>query len=117
MNLYSSAFVLFLRLFSLDFSRFFLRYIEIFRSSSSECRRSTIFNNGGGGGGNGNGNGNGNGPRNNGGGGGLGGGFNNDRGMGRGQRNNRTNFRGESKVVEDLDGSSKILFRSPVPWI
>lgn len=54
------------------------RYIEIFRSSSSECRRSTIFNTVG---------------RNNGG--GDGGGFNNDRGFnGRGQRNTRTNFRG-----------------------
>lgn len=57
----------------------FLRYIEIFRSSSSECRRSTIFGNTG---------------RSNGGpvgGGGMS--FNNDR-MGRGPRN-RSNFRGE----------------------
>lgn len=54
-----------------------LRYIEIFRSSSSECRRSTIFNSNGGG-------------RSN-----NGVSFNNDR-MGRGQRTNRTNFRGDT---------------------
>lgn len=63
------------------------RYIEIFRSSSSECRRATILNS------NGRGNDN--------------VGFNNDRGFnGRGQRNNRSNFRGELKlhfnVLEDL---------------
>lgn len=58
------------------------RYIEIFRSSSSECRRSTIFNNNG----------------RNSGGTSSSMNFNTDR-SGRGQRNNRTNFRGKDLIT------------------
>lgn len=88
----------------------FPRYIEIFRSSSSEWRRSTSGFNGNGGGN---------------GGGGLGrngGGFNNDRMAmgGRGQRNNRTNFRGKLIHRQPFDSltSSPFVDRPypDTPW-